>query len=213
MSPYSADWLPAGWSLMPVEEHGLQGLPCVFHGCPWPQHPHPDPPCRGEIFQPQGIGTVFHRGSTTLAAGCLWVPCHATGLAVGWCLQVPRHGMGSTSWAVPCCGSLRLSCPIALSNMISFSLAHARAPFLCHFPRSFILPVAALRQARFCHQWVSQAFLLPSALAGCWHPPWLSSTLGIPTWVCCSPWLCLGSPQGNVPGGHGVFRKTGLGTC
>lgn len=94
-----------------------------------------------------------------------------------------------------------------------FLIAHAHVPFPWDFPRSFIMAVAALHQARFWHQWVGHAFLLPLALAGCWHPPWPSSTLGIPARVCCSPWLCLGSPQRNVPGGHGVFRKTGLGTC
>lgn len=104
--------------------------------------------------------------------------------------------------------ALMPSCPLSRSLILP---SHAHAPFLWHFPRSFI--IAALHQARFWHQWVSHAFLLPSALAECWHPPWLSSTLRIPAWVRCSPWLYLGSPQGNVLGGHRVFRETGLGSC
>lgn len=184
-------------------------------------------------FHPMGWVQCFVGALQACVGWCLWVPSHGMGSAVGWCLWVHSCGMGSAHPRLGACSPQLVAgrgpqsgqphamaplpfCP--LSHMVSSSLARPHAPslstILWHSPRPFIPAVAALCQARFCHQWVSHASTLSSALAGCWHPRWHPSTLGTPApYVCCSPWLCPGSPQGNVPGGHGVFRKTGLGTC
>lgn len=133
---------------------------------------------------------------------------------MGWCLQVPSHGMGSMSWAVPCCSLLGLSCPLALSHMVSSSLAHVHAPLLWHF--------MALSQVVY-HSCSASGQVLASVGQPCISATLspgrvLAPTLALqhpryPSMGVLQPVALPGLPQGNVPGGHKVFRKTGLGSC
>lgn len=147
----------------------LVGILSMSHVCPCPQHPHPDPPHMAEPFPPRGLGTVLCRGSASLGwmqplGPQLWDGVYNEMVFVGFqpwdsiCCGVLSGGpqLWDVISATPHCGSFRLPCPLALSHVVSSSLACLHAPplstILWHCPGPFISAVAPLCQARFWQQ-------------------------------------------------------------
>lgn len=175
---------------MPVEKHGPADMPCVFRGFST---------YTLTLLTGRGVlpTEVRHSISQGLYNPAWWrmsgFPAMGEDLLWDGACRSPV-----VAWAPcpgPCCGLLMLSCCLALSHVVSSSLAHAYAPFLWHFHRSFIIAVAALHQARFWNQWVSQVFLLPAALAGCWHPPLALQHPGYPSMGVLQPMALPGLPS------------------
>lgn len=145
MSPYSAGWLPTGWSSVPLEQCGLGGtlacsaspvgvlglgthtltilqrraLSTPWAGCSILQacyKPRLDGVCGFPAMGWDQLWDGFCCGMFSAVEWFLWVlSCGASSpqLVVG---RAPWSRQDSVVQAAPCCGSLRLPCPLALSH-------------------------------------------------------------------------------------------------
>lgn len=189
-------------------------MPCVSHGCLWAQHPHPDPPCRGEVLyfgccslkKAQYFTGTLHPWLGGCVGSLPWDRTCCGMVSAGPQSRDGLHVLGSpTLWLtralMPSCPLshgliLPCSCPCSVPLALSQVIYHS-----CGCPASGQV-LASVAQP-----------LIPAALSpGRVLAPTLAlQHPGYPSTAVLQ--LCPGSPQGNVPGGHGVFRKTGLGAC